>query len=209
MAYKTEEEIISIIKKNFKDDTVSFAEKTSHGYLINTKNQKNRSICFEDYETESGTALSTCFYSSIGFDSFYDSFKNLPSLDIELLNTNISEIQFLHAYMTGVQFNKKINSIEDLKYYFQYDGTNYKHFFMMDEEEHFCIDISYILNLETEKFELVIIYIYRNKKLNLNVHCEYFEAIKNFIIFDIQKKLKKEIEEISLNDHPILKLLNY
>lgn len=211
MSSKTEEEIISIIKKKFKDDTVSFHSKTSNGYLIKTKNEKEYSICFKEYENENKDSfdLLTCFHSSIGFDSFYDSFKNLPSLDIELLNKNISEIQFLHAYMTGVQFNKKINYIEDLKYYFQYDGTNYKHFFIMDKEKHFCIDISYILRLETENFELAIVYIYRNKKLNLNIHCQNFKAFKNFILFDIQNKLKKEIKEISLNDHSILKLLNY
>ncbi len=209
MLHKTEEEIISIIKKNFKDDTVSFAEKTSHGYLINTRNEKNYSICFEDYENEDSLDLLTCFHSSVGFDSFYDSFKNIPFLDIESLNKNIFEIQFLHAYMTGVQFNKKINSIEDLKYYFQYDGTNYRHLFIMNEEENFLIDIFYILNLTTEKFEENIIYIYRNPKLNLNFRCHNFEDIKQCLFFKIRKKLKKEIKEISLNDHSILKLLNY
>ena len=204
---KTEDEIKNIISNLSKTDKLNFVKKakTSNDYYASF-GKEDKSYIFFQYHNE--FKLIPCFHSEVAFDNFFNVF-NLPNLDFNTINKQISEIQFLHVFSTGIQLNKHINSIADLKYYFQYDGANYSHKFEIDDYDTFSIDIDYILNLDSEQFEIDIYYSYVNENLDINLSYNSFSELRTFILDRISKALSKNLTDLKMKDSEIIQIITY
>lgn len=203
---KTDEEIKNIINNLSKKDKLNSIRNRDTDYYARFGNLEDKSYIFFEYNEDS--KFITCFHSELAFDNFFNIF-NAPYLDFNMLNKQISEIQFLHVFSTGVQLNKNINSIEDLKYYFQYDGTNYRYKFEIDDDDTLSIDIDYILNLDSEKFELDIYFNYCNENLDIDVSYNSFSELRTFILQCISKALSKNLTDLKMKDSEIIQIITY
>jgi hypothetical protein len=211
MVQHIDESTVQFISQKISNANDYGVEIFRDGIAVRSKEHKKICVFFESREAVADhyqTDLDIGFYSEFGFDNFHNIFSEVKPLDFHLFNKYLFEIQFLHAYISGKQFNNSIKSLDDFKYYFQYDGDNYRHIFDV-ENLHFLIKIQFILNLKTGFIEEEICYIYTNKELNISCISLDFTDLKTRIFEYIEKKLNKPITDIKLSDYKLFKLITY
>lgn len=223
---KISQDAIMILQKLIDPNmaTVEYNDRRKE-FNIRLKESGNYALCIaeEDEDNENGhLRFSIEMHAEDGFYNFFKVFPSLAPIDYIENQRVIDKFRFLSAFIAGKDFEKSVSTIDDYKFFFRYDGSNYRFISQigMDdprfdpEKRSFIVFIyDYYFNytmgtIDVEKsveFELFEI-------LNENCHCNNVQSdiqdILKGILNDAANKIERPVEELTLKDSTLLSMIH-
>jgi hypothetical protein len=223
---KVSEEALNILK-NLIDPNMATVEYNGRRkeFNIRLKESGNYALCIaeEDDDNENGhIRFGIEIHAEDGFYNFFKVFPSLAPIDYKENQIVVDKFRFLHSFMVGKDFEKSVSTIDDYKFFFRYDGSNYRFIsqigmddprFDPEQRSFIVFTYDYYFNytmgtIDVEKsveFELFEI-------LNESCHCNNVQSdiqdILDGILNDAAKKIERPVEELTLKDSTLLSMIH-
>lgn len=215
---------LKVLQKLVDSDvaTVSYDAKRKefHIFLIEN-NAYALCIAEEDDDNENNhIRFSIEIHSEAGFYNFFKIFPSIRPIDYEENQNIVNNLRFLNAFISGEDFTKSVSTIDDYKFYFRYDGSNYRFIseigiddprFNDSDKNHVSFVYDYYFNYSLECIDVEkSLEIKGLRSISKPYYTDNIKAevkdIFHEILAESAKKIDKNIDEITLKDHLILNM---
>jgi len=197
------------------DDALINIEYVGERYDISINEGKFNGVSFLGYYYDNDISLEIKSYE--GFKLFFELFPTAKKIDLVQLNNDINRFKFLYKFIFGKEyFHNKIETLEDIKFHFTYDGPNYS-FQVFNHTFENCIQgfrvyFSFSINTLSGKLESNVTYRYTileagklSKHISANNYAHFEKLFTDFFIY---KQLDIKPEQLCLCHHQVLHMIN-
>lgn len=206
--------------------SVKYIERLKE-FHVSIKGVDHYALCIceeEDNEESKDERLQIEIHSEKGFYNFFKIFPSVEEIDYMKNQKILEKFRFINSFIAGYDFQQTVINIENYKYYFRYDGDNYKFIsavgvddkrYNEKEVEKVTFEYRYYINLLKSKIDIETSVIFSNLSFTKNSYNCFNndEDINNELIGILNEfaanKLNKTIKELKLSDSVILQMMNY